>query len=79
MKNIDRDKRECHAEFGEFIRSVRLKEGLYQSDLAAKLDVSQTLISMIEKGERDVDLSDAMKICKSLNVDLRDFLDLYNK
>jgi transcriptional regulator with XRE-family HTH domain len=37
---------------GELIKHLRILSGLSQADLAEKLDVHQTLVSLFERGER---------------------------
>ena len=39
-------------ECGEFIKEMRSKQKITQADLAKKIDISTSLISRIEKGER---------------------------
>jgi len=62
--------------FGQFVKAAREEKGLSQRELAELMDVTQTYISIVELGKRRVDLSFSRKICKVLNVDLRDFLNV---
>lgn len=66
-----------NSDFGEFIRAQRLRLGLYQSDVAKKLEITQAYYSCIEIASRNVDLSMALRICAVLELDLNDFLTKY--
>ena len=69
--------RDCHEAFGKYIKDIRLRKGLNQSELASKLGMSQSYYSRIESGKRDVDLAVAIKICDTIGVDIRDFANKY--
>ncbi len=75
MKIIENS--ECLKEFGQFIRSKRETLGLYQSDVASRLGVSQVYYSQIECGKRNTDLVLALKICQILNLNLSDYIKEY--
>ena len=75
MKKIEI--KECHTEFGNFIKESRMRQNLSQSEVADQVGLSQSYLSYIEKGKRDVDLAVAMKICEALNLDIREFISLY--
>lgn len=68
------DNRECLREFGNYIRDARKWRGLTQAELAEQLEIHQTYYSLIERGEREVDLVLAIKICQELKLDMRDFI-----
>lgn len=70
---------ECHTRFGEFMREARLnrEEPMLQSELADKVGVTQTYISRLERGERNIDLDLALKICDALDVNIQKFILLY--
>ena len=71
------DVRDCHEAFGKYIKTARERKGLSQTEVAKSLDVSQPYFSRIEKGEREVDLAFAFKICDVIGVDIRDFANKY--
>lgn len=71
------DDKQCQLEFGKFIREGRESHHLYQSDVAHELEVSQQYYSQIENGTRNVDFVMALKICKTLNLDLNQFIRTY--
>ena len=75
MKIIDNS--ECLIGFGSFIKEGREKLDLYQSDIASLLGISQPYYSAIERGDRNVDLVLALKICSILNLDLNDYIRKY--
>lgn len=72
LKNIDTN--ECHVQFGKFIRDARELKGLYQAELAEKVGIVQSYLSRLERGERDIDLALALKLCDALNIDIQDFI-----
>lgn len=67
----------CSQEFGRFIRNGRERKGLRQQDVAARLKVSQPYYSLIEQGQREIDLSQAIAICQILGLDISDFTVQY--
>lgn len=56
------------------IRTIRLKRGLSQSDLACRVGTTQTAISRYEMGERSIDLEMAAKIAAALNCKVDDLI-----
>ena len=75
MKIIENS--ECLIGFGKFIKEGRERKKLYQENIATQLGISQVYYSMIERGERNVDLFLAMRICQILNLDLHDYIKAY--
>ena len=59
------------------IRQYRLKLGLTQTELACKLNESQSFVSKYESGEQRIDLYELEKICGCLEVPLLDFVRVY--
>ena len=59
--------------FGNKVRSERLKRRLSQEELAERVYVHRTYIGMIERAEKNVTLKNIEKICKALNIKIRDF------
>ena len=57
---------------------MRIKSGLTQADLAARLGVGQSYISKIERGELGIDLIELRRICIALNTDIVDFVREFN-
>ena len=58
------------AEFKDMLKYFRSREGLSQSDLAKKLGVSTSTISMYEVGKREPDFETEEKIADFFNTDL---------
>ena len=71
MKTTDKEK--VAIEFGAFIREAREKQGLYQAEMAEKLNVSRGYYSLIEAGKREIYFTTAMDICQILKLDINDF------
>jgi transcriptional regulator with XRE-family HTH domain len=77
MKVKNPDTVKCHVEFGKFIKNARTLKGLFQQEVAEKAGITQTYVSYIERGERDIDLALALRLCEILNIDIKDFLEQY--
>lgn len=72
MENNDSQK---YVEIGARIKGAREAEGLTQTELAQKLDYkSPTAISLIEAGERRVQISDLEEIARLLHRDVNYFI-----
>jgi transcriptional regulator with XRE-family HTH domain len=73
-----RDNSVClNEDFGNFIRTARERKGIFQGELAQMVGVRQPYISMIEHGERNVDLTLALKLCEALGININDFIKRY--
>ena len=59
------------------LRQVRLKAGLRQADVAAKLSKPQSFVSNYESGERRLDLLELQGVCEVLGIGLVDFTKQY--
>ncbi len=66
MESIIRNNKE----FGEIVRTARLKQNLRQVDLARKASVRQALISELENGAVSAQLDTVIKVLAALNLDL---------
>lgn len=75
MKTIDNS--DCLIGFGNFIKEGREKLDLYQSQVATMIGISQPYYSAIERGDRNVDLVLALKICSVLSLDLNNYIKKY--
>ena len=71
------DTKQCHIQFGRFIQEARIEKKILQRELAEKVGITQPYLSYLERGERDIDLALAMKICVVLNTDIREFVNKY--
>lgn len=66
-------KREILIKFGSKVREERAKLGLSQEELAARAGVHRTYIGMIERAEKNITLENIQKVCKALNLKIKDF------
>lgn len=57
-------------EFAKVFRQLRLQSGMTQPELAVRLGVSRSAVSMYERGEREPDLTTLATIAKVFGVDM---------
>lgn len=60
---------------GENIRKQRRKIGMTSTDLARSVQVSQSMISQIERGTKTVSLPLAAEIARVLGCEIQELLD----
>jgi transcriptional regulator with XRE-family HTH domain len=56
----------------QFIKSLRTERGISQQEIADKLGIARTTYLSIEKGERELSLSEAQKLANILGISLED-------
>ena len=66
-------KREILIKFGNKVRKRRTELDLSQEELANRAGVHRTYIGMIERAEKNITLENIQKVCKALNLKIRDF------
>ncbi len=66
-------------EVAKNIKFYRKERGLTQSDLATKLGVGNTAVSGWEVGRNSIDLETLAKICKILDVTIKDMYGKYGE
>ena len=66
--------REILIAFGKYIKEAREQKGMSQQELGDKLGLSQTHISYVEKGERELPFRKTLEFCKELDLSLIYFL-----
>ena len=66
-------------EFGNRIRDLRTQEKLSQEQLAFKTGFHRTYIGMIERGERNISLTNIAVFSKVFEMDLSDLLNFKNQ
>ena len=59
--------------FGLRVKELRKEKGLTQSELAEKIGLSNDLIGMIERGERNTSVDKIFKLAKAFNMTLAEF------
>ncbi len=62
---------------GEQIRKLREDQGLPLRKVAAELDIDQSILSKIERGERNASKEQIIQIAKIFNVDEKELLINY--
>src|SRR5438045_1590343 len=60
---------------GAKVRSLRRREGLTQSDLAAKLEISASYLNLIEHNQRPLPAHLLVRVAQVLKVELNSFAD----
>lgn len=59
------------------LRRLRVEAALRQEDVAARLDVYQTMVSKVESGERQLTLPELRAYVGALGLGLAEFVTLY--
>lgn len=63
--------------FGALIRQLRLEKGYSQEEFAFRVNLHQTYVSSVERGERNVTIGTAHRIAVALDTALSDiFVEL---
>ncbi len=75
MKEIKNS--ECLVDFGKYIKDAREGKQINQIEIAELLGMTQSYYSRIERGQREVDLVTAMRICRVLSLDMKTFIAKY--
>lgn len=61
---------------GKLIKTLRLKQGISQEDLAGMCEVDRSYISLVERGENEPSVSKIFEICEGLKIKPSDFFRL---
>lgn len=59
-----------YANDGETVRTLRLRKGWSQAQLADALATSQSHIARIERGTENLTISTCRRLCKALDIDM---------
>lgn len=59
------------------LRKIRIEFGLNQAELARKLGKPQSFVSKYESGERRLDLIEIRKICETMEITLKEFVERF--
>ena len=68
-------KLEILVSFGEVVRNARKAKGLSQEELAEKAGLHRTYIGMIERGEKNLTLSNIFKIAQALETPMSELFN----
>ncbi|HED38377.1 MAG TPA: helix-turn-helix domain-containing protein, partial [Ignavibacteria bacterium] len=60
--------------FGKFIKQQRNKRKITQDDIASELGISRPTYMQVERGERELTISEAKKLASIFGMSLEDFL-----
>ncbi|MCP5534933.1 MAG: helix-turn-helix transcriptional regulator [Akkermansiaceae bacterium] len=69
------EKDPCLVKLGQNIRMMREARHLSQEDLALSAELDRTYVGGVERGERNITILSALKLCKALDCDLVDLVD----
>ena len=61
---------EFYAEDGDTLRTLRLRRGWSQAQLAEKLATSQSHVAKIERGKENLHISTCRKLCKVFDIEM---------
>jgi len=67
--------RDLALEFGKRVRALRQSMGISQEDLAERASLHRTYIGMIERGEKNITLSNIEKVATALEVTISELFD----
>jgi transcriptional regulator with XRE-family HTH domain len=68
------ERNEISARFGRRLRELRTERGLSQEGLAALAGLDRTYVSSVERGRRNISLSNVGRLAKALGISLQDLL-----
>ena len=68
--------KELLLKFGGQVKAERLKRGISQERLGQLSGVHRTYIGMIERGEKNITLTNIQKIAKGLEMKMSELMDL---
>ena len=61
--------------FLQTLRQTRIGAGITQVELAARIGETQSWVSMVERGQRRLDLMEVRVICQALGLTLLEFVE----
>ena len=71
--------KELSLKFGRRVKELRQSLNLSQEALAELADVHRTYVGMVERGEKNITLSNIAKFAKALEVEISELLDGINE
>jgi len=60
--------------FGEKLRNIRLELGYSQEELSFKTGLHRTYISSVERGKRNISITNIKKIADALGIKMKDLM-----
>lgn len=63
---------------GQRIKELRTKQGLSQEEFAFRCELDRTYITSLERGKRNISLTNLEKIANSFNISLSEFFNFEN-
>ena len=66
-------------EFGNRVRHLRIQAGLSQEELSFLTGFHRTYIGMVERGERNISLTNVLVFARVFEIDVSDLLDFKNQ
>lgn len=60
---------------GQRIKELRTKQGLSQEEFAFRCELDRTYITSLERGKRNISLTNLEKIAKAFNMTLSEFFN----
>ena len=63
-----------HIKLGAFLRSTREAAGVSQRELARRLNLAQSYVSKIERGERQIQALELFEICRKIGLQPDEFV-----
>lgn len=63
---------------GQRMKELRKKQGLSQEEFAFKCELDRTYITSLERGKRNISLTNLEKIAKAFNMTLSEFFNFDN-
>lgn len=60
--------------FGKRVREMRLSQGLSQEAFAAHADLDRSYLGGVERGDRNISLSNITKIALALSISIEDLM-----
>lgn len=68
-----------HQVFVELLLELRRQAGLTQTQLAERLQETQSYVSKVERGDRRLDVIQLRSFCRALKTSLPEFASLFEK
>jgi transcriptional regulator with XRE-family HTH domain len=60
--------------FSRNLKAQRLEKGISQEELAARANITQTFLSQVESGKRNLSMDTADRLAAGLSLDILDLL-----